>query len=635
MNLMKLFNFNYLKENLKKSRGLLLFLLIILPVLNITSLALSLVNMKEPELLSFQDLSFITYLGTYIIPVILAFLLLGFVFKKKNVDFVLSKPISRTNIYLTNVVGGIGLIFLLIVLNAVIFGVFNLVSLLVIPFKLIIDYLIYWLISYIFVFAITVLAITIAGNFMSSLVVGLIITCLFPFFYLSNILLFNYNSYDSYITCSNCQIENYNCYGNEICLKHLNNNEYMFDFEEIPKGNFTVPLLFLNNDDMAYNHISLIKMVGLSIIYLILGYVIFLKRKMENNETSFKYEYMHYIVKGITLIPICFITYFLIKDDTITGYVLSILGIIIYSIIYDFITRKEIYKFGKSTFISLVIFGILMGVYSLVNNIPGAKILDINDIEYIVYEYQDHDIKITDKNLINSIILDNDKNISGVGLEIYANTKRYQAYTNISTANRDLLDEISESQLQKEQAEFDIKHFDYAEDLKVDHKLRKLIEDAYNDANFKNSSNETLIKVYDYKNHRYQELSIPKKINSELDNYVLQLRTKNALKYLKERNDLYLGVSTNFTELDKYVFDYVINSNIDSFIDYLENKNTKLTSNELIIYSYGSPSFNIPIGDATSFIKEFNKYKEKLQNDADYQELVNHYYELKEEDYVD
>ena len=71
MNLMKLFNFNYLKENLKKSRGLLLFLLIILPVLNITSLALSLVNMKEPELLSFQDLSFITYLGTYIIPVIL------------------------------------------------------------------------------------------------------------------------------------------------------------------------------------------------------------------------------------------------------------------------------------------------------------------------------------------------------------------------------------------------------------------------------------------------------------------------------------------------------------------------------------------------------------------------------------
>ena len=73
MNLMKLFNFKYFKENLRKSKAVLAFFLGVVPLLNILLLIIALINMNnDPVLLDFASLSIITFLGMYVLPLILA-----------------------------------------------------------------------------------------------------------------------------------------------------------------------------------------------------------------------------------------------------------------------------------------------------------------------------------------------------------------------------------------------------------------------------------------------------------------------------------------------------------------------------------------------------------------------------------
>lgn len=126
--------------------------------------------------------------------------------------------------------------------------------------------------------------------------------------------------------------------------------------------NFIAPLMIGNssNNSTIYNTTSLIKMLLLSIVYVVIGNFAFKKRKMENNETSFKNPFIHYLIKGITLFPICFITYAIIKEATGIGWLISIVALSIYSIIYDLITRKENLlnskiSYNNSSFYSLYI----------------------------------------------------------------------------------------------------------------------------------------------------------------------------------------------------------------------------------------------------------------------------------------
>ena len=109
MNLKSLFNFNFLKENIRKSKGLLAFLLGIIPIVNIIFLIILLTSSNN-NLLDFNMLSFLTYAGIIFIPLSLSITLFGFILRKKSVDFVLSKPISRKSIFLTNTIGGIVII---------------------------------------------------------------------------------------------------------------------------------------------------------------------------------------------------------------------------------------------------------------------------------------------------------------------------------------------------------------------------------------------------------------------------------------------------------------------------------------------------------------------------------------------
>ena len=181
MNLKSLFNFNFLKENIRKSKGLLAFLLGIIPIVNIIFLIILLTSSNN-NLLDFNMLSFLTYAGIIFIPLSLSITLFGFILRKKSVDFVLSKPISRKSIFLTNTIGGIVIILIFMLINTLIFALFSCIfANLTIPFLLLVDYFLFWFISYVFMFIVMNLAIILSGNIITSLIVALIILLLVPY----------------------------------------------------------------------------------------------------------------------------------------------------------------------------------------------------------------------------------------------------------------------------------------------------------------------------------------------------------------------------------------------------------------------------------------------------------------------
>ena len=140
MNLKRLFNWPYLRQNLKKSKGLLAIILGIIPILNLLIfIAINVLSNSEASTLS--RISTVAILGLYTIPILLSMALFGFVFKRKSVDFMMSMPLERKTIFVTNTIGGIGLMIAMLLLNILLMG---LVSLWVpaVPGAMLFDYLV-------------------------------------------------------------------------------------------------------------------------------------------------------------------------------------------------------------------------------------------------------------------------------------------------------------------------------------------------------------------------------------------------------------------------------------------------------------------------------------------------------------
>ena len=108
MNSTKLFSFNYLKENLKKSRGLLSIISILVPLFTILIVVLYINGQSNScNVVEIYEISSINILGLYIVPFFISLALFGYVFNKKSVDLINSMPINRKTIFVTNTIGGI------------------------------------------------------------------------------------------------------------------------------------------------------------------------------------------------------------------------------------------------------------------------------------------------------------------------------------------------------------------------------------------------------------------------------------------------------------------------------------------------------------------------------------------------
>ena len=649
MNLKALFNFNFLKENVRKSKGLLAFLLGVIPIINIIFLIV-LLTTSSSNLLEFDIVSFLTYAGIIFIPLSLSVTLFGFVLKKKSVDFILSKPISRKSLFITNTLGGILVILVFMIINTLIFGLFGLVfESLTIPFGLLVDYFLFWFISYVFMFTVINLAIVLSGNLITSVVVALIILLIVPYLNGINYITQDYYSGDNYIICENpdCKPESYYCYNDDDCEEHLLNNEYRLYYGKLLTYNFTAPLVMLNeaanNNDTFYNSMSLIKMIVLSVIYFAIGYFVFKNRKMENNETSFKSSFAHYLVKGITLFPICLLTYAIIEETGAIGWLISIVGIIIYSVVYDLITRREIYKPVKSLIISALLFFLFTGVYASYFKVFDNPEKVIKKVDSITYE----GMKITDTDLINNIIKSLlDKNTMGSSY-VYnfiftSGNTQYEVTADINeTLNNLLQDELNIWNKEKIK-KFDFNRIHYMEYndtmIPITKELKNIIKDnihKIDEFDIDSLSETDTLYLYSYHNHHYESVMIPIKLDSELFNKIITYQNELFIKF-REKIDYELSYNLNaydsdvFSDEDYYVFDYVIRSNMTKFINYLKNDN-KIDANKDLTYIrvYDmNKAYTITISDVQLFKGEFDSYKENLKDNKEYQRLVNNFREM-------
>ncbi len=634
MNLKALFNKNYFKENLKKSLNLLAFFLVIVPMLNILMLVLNVIN--KTELMNFGLISGISYFGLFIIPVVLAVSLFGFVFKQKSVDFVMSKPLSRKSIYFTNIWGGILVLCLFTLINSLILFLFNIFTPLVIPLNLIIDYALFFFISYVFVFVIAALAISLAGNLISSIVIMLIVAFIYPFFALSGYIIGN-NSIN-FIECTNesCKPSTYNCAEDSLCLDKEKENKYQILLEHDLEGNFTAPSMLVKIvvDDgvLAFDKASVLKMTVLSIIYIGIGYICFRKRQMEENETSFKSPIKHYLIKSLTFLPVCFLTYMIMEEFDLSGIIIAVAIAVIYYLVYDLITRKEIYRFLKSMFICIATFIIFNTGFYLFDKLNLETEVNIDDIKSISIVDDGLDFKITDRDYINRVFKSTfdyyGENTILTSVQI--NNKSYFGYLNFKSEDLAYKDKLYYEYQKEKIKEFDYDKIDYISlnlsySLPITKELKNLIKDAA--SNYQDLSGDALA-IYNYKNHKYEEIDIPISTTKSLYKYVVNYINTKSLKNFNDKMSFYLIDRSNlFEEIDVNLFDYIINKNLSEFKYYLDNKNTpKLTSDYLTVeFDDGLEEFLVIISDPVAFKKEFETYKSKVLNDPEYQILLKEY----------
>ncbi len=647
MNLKKLFNINYFKENIRKSKGLLAFFLGIIPIINIVFLIIIL-TVNSDMILTLNMISIFAYLGLFFIPVALSMTLFGFIFKKKSVDFVMSKPLSRKSIFITNTLGGIIIILVFVLLNTLIFGFFSLAfSSLTIPLALLWDYFVIWLISYIFMFVVSNLAIVIAGNFITSLVVLLVIVSVVPFLCGVNYVTRDYYSDTNYIYCDNedCKPEVYYCYNDSECEEHLAQNEYELYYGDYFNYHFLAPYhaatqgLYATTHEL-YDAVSLMKMLVLSIIYTVIAYFIFKHRKMENNETSFKSTFAHFLLKAFTFLPVCLVTYLIISYSGSIGWLIAVVAIIIYSLVYDLITRREIYKFWKSTIYSLLIFGIFTLGYYLNFEVFVGDVKVIKEVDSIIFE----GVKITDDDLINTIV----KSLIGENTEDggysynFTFQEKNKTYTVVGDVNPSL-NEILMAELVKNNEE-KISNFNFKDTIYIEYnhslipvtsELITTIEDSITnitDFDLNTLDDKDLLYIYYYDNHTYESIFIPVKLSEELYTSILTYQNDLFIKFKeKDSTNTYYytwGYDDILTDEDYYVFSYVLNSFKRQFLDYLKNDNEIAINKEVMfIYVYDIKDYQIAL-DVESFQEEFAKYKEALVSSEEYQSLLAEYHQM-------
>lgn len=641
MSLTNLFKFNYLKENIKKSKAIILLCILLFPILNGIVLLMKCSDGTK-FMPNIYEISGFVLFGMYIIPVILSLTLFGFVYKKGSIDFTLSMPINKKQIFLTNTIGGICIIFIMQIVNFVIMLLISLIySNIIISYRMLFDILFIYSISYIFVFVCTNIAVSVSSNKITSIVVTLLIMFLIPF--ISTFI--NSNDFSYYgntpikIECINgsCKPLNYYC-DNVKCEVDRKNNIYTTNIKKYDNITYTMPYelikitVFEIEGDSNINK-SIIKMVFLSIIYIIVGMVLFNIKKFEVVGTSFKNEKIHILVRTLTTIPILCFSYVIIKNFSLSSYdlfsiVLLLVLIFAYLIIYDLITRKKVTNFFKMA-VCLVVVG---GIVAFVGNLTNDDEININakDIKEISFLDDNGMVIGSTKNIevINnsiSLLLDADSldnytyryniktkvNGSMYKFTIYTTKDNYDYINNILINDKKFMNGFNKY---KNNNVFAIEYFDGYTGIDNNNLSDMIVNKYKNDKNIFGSNTDdglfdVSIYIYDNFNVRNIEFNVSGDKNLELG--ILRYynnNTKKMFNKLDNENSIYSYYIDNHycsydNELYKKISKFIID-NIDDDIDI--NKEYGYIS----IYSNNGTNVFI-----TNKIDELNELKSKISFD--------------------
>jgi len=547
MNLIKLFNGKYLLQNLKKSKGLLTVLVLIIPVLT-TLMLVSYNTSSYTVFIEEGNLSIINIVGMYIIPVIVSILLSGYIYKMNSVDFINSMPMNRKTIYFTNFVGGVLIILALQILclitNIVCASIF---TKLFIPISMIWDCFVVMLISYIFVFSVSMLAQTISGNILTQIVVTALILFLVPFTYA---VFFNTGIYA----------------GPEFEISYPGGA-----FKSIEKcmTQYTMPFkvvsTFFFANSSFYSISSILKMCVLSIIYLLLGMFLFEKRKMENIGTSFATMKVHYFVKALTLVPMVF----LVSLATARGVylVIAIILMFVYYVIYDFVLTKKVkvrYTIACFAVTMIALFGVYHGGMYLrgkaktdtipISDISGIAISDID-----IYKTAEHnrqlDVFIEDSDLIQKIcensyereifyemqseLLKNGEYYEYIMMRIkLKNGKDIYTYAHLNANVYDTaIAKLKEKQEYKDSFKF--KEFAIAANYTIipkekANRVKEILEERYYDIDSSKGINLESVEAYIYDNHTMESTRVYITANQEICDIVVSELNKVVYEQLKK-----------------------------------------------------------------------------------------------------
>ncbi len=652
MNLNKLFNFKYLKQNLKKSRGQLVLFLSIVPIFTFLVLLLSLKN-TTGNILKMDEISIINILGMYVIPIILSINLFGYVFKRKSVDFINSMPINRKSIFLSNTLGGIVLIILMQLINVIgIFLIGSVYSETIIFSSMVWDCFFIMTLSYIFVFVSSNIAMAVSGNKLTQIVVTLLILFLIPFTASS----INQSFY-GYKT-------EYNLIGNKdpgiISVQDEINETTPYRIIRMIFSGFDI--------DLLYNSTSLCKMGFLSIIYIFIGCYIFQRRKFENTEESFSNTLVHFIVKSLTIFPMIMVLAELdYLDSEIELILLCIAFISVYYFIYDIVTSKKIKLIPSviNLIITLILLnGICYGIINIREDINENKKINKDDIVGIAINIGRKDDGGYSTSDIMNYYMENEKLIDYVykskteGYYRYyseynkypvriklKNGKIYNTYLIIKTdyeseeKNLENLIEILSAdeqyvKLYKEQylkqGKYLLMYYKLTEENNeyFDKKISDYIEKATLKEIWKSDDSQIAITKYNYTNHRLMKTRIKLNFDKEVFDKAIYIINDEAKKYLNnEENEVY-SIEINKYNTTQYIDLWDYKENVKEIILNEENYKIDLNSEYFVVYIYGKNGM-------ARFYTQNEKIKEYyylLPKDYEYieyenEELTNEIYE--------
>lgn len=657
MSLTSLFNFNYLKENIKKSKAIILLCMLLLPTIGGIILLVK-CSRGSNFMPSIYEVSGPVLLGMYLVPVILSITLFNFIYKRGSIDFTLSMPINKKQIFLTNTLGGIVIILLMQIINFIITSVISLIySNMVIDYKMLFDILLIYSISYIFVFTSCNIAVSVSSNKITTIVVTLLILFLVPF--ISTFIKtdgFYYNNYgNARIECLNkeCTPVIYEC--NSLkCKNDKRNNLYTGYVNRVSDNNYTMPYkliagVFLGEEFDSGINVSLLKMVFLSIVYIAVGLVLFVKKKFEIVGTSFRSERVHILVRTLTTVPVVCILYVIIKNLGVSSHdfftiILLLVLIFTYLIIYDLITRKRVTNFFKMAICLVIVSSAVCIVGAFFDDKKEFEI-KVNDIKEITF-VDDNNINIAstkNKDVINyavSLLLDDNPrgnvyNMYHIKAHVKGSIYRFNIYVtedDYNYINNKLINDkeyVKTLDNYKNSRVFGIGYNDNYTGIKENKKLANMVINEYKNTNdvLKNvneNSNELLdVTLYIYDNYTVRNTIINADNNKELALNIVKYyntKTKEHLDnmtnddiYSYDVNNNFYGITDGYNselyvELGKFIVD-----NIDNDIDV--SKDYEYIT---IHSSYGKYIF------VTNNVDELNKIMEKYADDTEDTDIVDY-----------
>ena len=657
MSLTSLFNFNYLKENIKKSKAIILLCMLLLPTIGGIILLVK-CSQGSNFMPSIYEVSGPVLFGMYLVPVILSITLFSFIYKRGSIDFTLSMPINKKQIFLTNTFGGIIIILLMQIINLIITLAISLIySNMIIDYKMLFDIFLIYSISYIFVFTSCNIAASVSSNKITTIVVTLLILFLVPF--VSTFIKtdgFNYNNYGTArIECLNkeCTPVIYEC-DSLKCKNDKRNNIYTGYVNRVSDNNYTMPYkliagVFLGEEFDSGINVSLLKMVFLSIVYIAVGLVLFVKKKFEIVGTSFRSERVHILVRTLTTVPVVCILYVIIKNLGVSSHdfftiILLLVLIFTYLIIYDLITRKRVTNFFKMAICLVIVSSAVCIVGAFFDDKKEFEI-KVNDIKEITF-VDDNNINIAstkNKDVINyavSLLLDDNPrgnvyNMYHIKAHVKGSIYRFNIYVtedDYNYINNKLINDkeyVKTLDNYKNSRVFGIGYNDNYTGIKENKKLANMVINEYKNTNdvLKNvneNSNELLdVTLYIYDNYTVRNTIINADNNKELALNIVKYyntKTKEHLDnmtnddiYSYDVNNNFYGITDGYNselyvELGKFIVD-----NIDNDIDV--SKDYEYIT---IHSSYGKYIF------VTNNVDELNKIMEKYADDTEDTDIVDY-----------